>query len=94
MPASSHVAPAVVTWSVVPHRNLLLASDRNYGLYILQSRGGRPQSYSTVARTPRQREGARYPLTRAPGAAAEPGTARVEQTTGAGWTSHGGSGLP
>jgi hypothetical protein len=35
-------APAVDIWSVVPHRNLLLASDRNYGLYILQSRGGRP----------------------------------------------------
>jgi hypothetical protein len=29
-------APAVNIWSVVPHGNLLLASDRNFGLYILQ----------------------------------------------------------
>jgi hypothetical protein len=33
-------APAVNIWSVVPHNGLLLASDRNYGLYILQA--GRP----------------------------------------------------
>lgn len=29
-------APAVNIWSVVPHGDLLLASDRNYGLYILK----------------------------------------------------------
>ena len=29
-------APAVNIWSVVPHQNLLLASDRNYGLYVLR----------------------------------------------------------
>ncbi len=29
-------APAVDIWSVVPHRGLLLASDRNFGLYILK----------------------------------------------------------
>jgi len=29
-------APAVNIWSVVPHQNVLLASDRNYGLYILR----------------------------------------------------------
>ena len=29
-------APPVDIWSVVPHRNLLLASDRNFGLYILK----------------------------------------------------------
>ena len=29
-------APAGNIWSVVPHQNLLLASDRNYGLYILR----------------------------------------------------------
>jgi hypothetical protein len=31
-------APAVEIWSVVPHGDLLLASDRNYGLYILEHR--------------------------------------------------------
>jgi hypothetical protein len=29
-------APPVNIWSVVPHEGLLLASDRNYGLYILK----------------------------------------------------------
>jgi hypothetical protein len=29
-------APAVNIWSVVPHGSLLVASDRNYGLYILK----------------------------------------------------------
>ncbi|HEX6623883.1 MAG TPA: hypothetical protein VF064_09230 [Pyrinomonadaceae bacterium] len=29
-------APAVNIWGVAPHQNLLLASDRNYGLYILR----------------------------------------------------------
>ena len=29
-------APPVMIWSVVPHEGLLLASDRNYGLYILK----------------------------------------------------------
>jgi hypothetical protein len=29
-------APPVMIWSVVPHDGLLLASDRNYGLYILK----------------------------------------------------------
>jgi hypothetical protein len=29
-------APGVDIWSVVPHGDLLLASDRNYGLYILK----------------------------------------------------------
>lgn len=29
-------ASAVNIWSVVPHQNLLLASDRNYGLYVLR----------------------------------------------------------
>ncbi len=33
--APSH-APAVNIWSVVPHGDLLLASDRNFGLYILK----------------------------------------------------------
>jgi hypothetical protein len=32
-------APPVDIWSVVPHRGLLLASDRNFGLYILRDRG-------------------------------------------------------
>ena len=31
-------APPVNIWSVVPHEGLLLASDRNYGLYILKLR--------------------------------------------------------
>jgi hypothetical protein len=31
-------APPVNVWSVVPHRNLLLVSDRNFGLYILQAK--------------------------------------------------------
>ncbi len=31
-------APAVNIWSVVPHNGLLLASDRNYGLYILKAK--------------------------------------------------------
>ena len=30
-------APPVDIWSVVPHGNLLLASDRNHGLYILRT---------------------------------------------------------
>ncbi len=30
-------APAVNIWSVVPHTGLLLASDRNYGLYVLKA---------------------------------------------------------
>jgi hypothetical protein len=30
-------APAVNIWSVVPHNGLLLASDRNYGLYVLKA---------------------------------------------------------
>jgi hypothetical protein len=30
------VAPPVDIWSVVPHEGLLLASDRNFGLYILK----------------------------------------------------------
>jgi hypothetical protein len=29
-------APAVNIWSVVPHGDLLLVSDRNFGLYILK----------------------------------------------------------
>jgi hypothetical protein len=29
-------APPVDIWSVVPHRDVLLASDRNYGLYVLR----------------------------------------------------------
>lgn len=29
-------APPVDIWSVVPHRGVLLASDRNYGLYVLR----------------------------------------------------------
>ncbi|HVL31554.1 MAG TPA: PA domain-containing protein [Solirubrobacteraceae bacterium] len=29
-------APAVNIWSVVPHKGLLLASDRNFGLYVLK----------------------------------------------------------
>lgn len=29
-------APAVNIWSVIPHQNLFLVSDRNYGLYILR----------------------------------------------------------
>ena len=29
-------APAVDIWSVVPHQDVLIASDRNYGLYILK----------------------------------------------------------
>jgi hypothetical protein len=32
-------APPVNIWSVVPHRGLLLASDRDFGLYILKHRG-------------------------------------------------------
>ncbi|MGH2995293.1 MAG: PA domain-containing protein [Gaiellaceae bacterium] len=32
-------APPVNIWSVVPHRGLLLVSDRNFGLYILRDRG-------------------------------------------------------
>lgn len=32
-------APAVNIWSVVPHNGLLLASDRNFGLYILKAKG-------------------------------------------------------
>jgi hypothetical protein len=31
-------APPVNIWSVVPHRGLLLASDRDFGLYILKHR--------------------------------------------------------
>ena len=31
-------APAVNIWSVVPHGDLLVASDRNYGLYILKEK--------------------------------------------------------
>jgi hypothetical protein len=31
-------APAVNIWSVVPHDGLLLASDRNYGLYVLKAK--------------------------------------------------------
>jgi hypothetical protein len=34
-------APPVNIWSVVPHRGLLLASDRDFGLYVLRHRGGR-----------------------------------------------------
>lgn len=33
---------AVNIWTVVPHGNLLLASDRNYGLYILKANGAKP----------------------------------------------------
>lgn len=33
---------AVNIWTVVPHGGLLLASDRNYGLYILKSTGKNP----------------------------------------------------
>jgi hypothetical protein len=33
-------APPVDIWSVVPHRGLLLASDRNYGLYVLATDAG------------------------------------------------------
>lgn len=29
-------APPVLIWSVIPHNDLLLASDMNYGLYVLQ----------------------------------------------------------
>jgi hypothetical protein len=32
-------APPVNIWSVVPHRGLLYASDRDFGLYILKHRG-------------------------------------------------------
>ncbi|MGH3862082.1 LVIVD repeat-containing protein, partial [Actinokineospora sp.] len=32
-------APPVNIWSVVPHRGLLVASDRNFGLYVLKHRG-------------------------------------------------------
>jgi hypothetical protein len=32
-------APPVNIWSVVPHRGLLFASDRNFGLYVLKHRG-------------------------------------------------------
>jgi hypothetical protein len=32
-------APPVNIWSVVPHRGLLLASDRDFGLYVLRHRG-------------------------------------------------------
>jgi hypothetical protein len=34
-------APPVMIWSVVPHRRVLLASDRNFGLYVLKHRGDR-----------------------------------------------------
>jgi PA domain/LVIVD repeat len=34
-------APPVNIWSVVPHRRILLASDRNFGLYVLKHRGDR-----------------------------------------------------
>ena len=34
-------APAVNIWSVVPHGNLLLVSDRNFGLYILKQTPGK-----------------------------------------------------
>jgi hypothetical protein len=34
-------APPVNIWSVVPHRRVLLASDRNFGLYVLKHRGDR-----------------------------------------------------
>jgi hypothetical protein len=34
-------APAVNIWSAVPHNGLLLASDRNYGLYILKVNAGK-----------------------------------------------------
>ena len=30
------IAPPVNVWSVVPHGDLLLVSDRNFGLYILK----------------------------------------------------------
>jgi hypothetical protein len=33
-------APPVNIWSVVPHRGLLLASDRDFGLYVLKHRHG------------------------------------------------------
>ena len=33
---------AVNIWTVVPHGSLLLASDRNYGLYILKTNGTAP----------------------------------------------------
>jgi hypothetical protein len=33
-------APPVNIWSVVPHRGLLLASDRDFGLYVLKDRRG------------------------------------------------------
>ena len=33
-------APPVDIWSVVPHRGLLLASDRNFGLYVLTPDAG------------------------------------------------------
>ena len=29
-------APPVNIWSVVPHRGVLLASDRDFGLYVLK----------------------------------------------------------
>jgi hypothetical protein len=32
-------APPVNIWSVVPHRGLLLASDRDFGLYVLKHHG-------------------------------------------------------
>ncbi|HEU4333896.1 MAG TPA: PA domain-containing protein, partial [Candidatus Eisenbacteria bacterium] len=32
-------APAVNIWSVVPHRAVLLVSDRNFGLYVLKHHG-------------------------------------------------------
>src|SRR3712207_345547 len=35
-------APPVDIWSVVPHRGVLLASDRNYGLYVLRDTYLRP----------------------------------------------------
>lgn len=34
-------APAVNVWSIVPHGDLLLVSDRNYGLYILKQVPGK-----------------------------------------------------
>jgi hypothetical protein len=36
-------APPVNIWGVAPHRNLILASDRNHGLYILATVPGRPR---------------------------------------------------
>ena len=33
-------APPVNIWSVVPHRGVLLASDRDHGLYVLDPDAG------------------------------------------------------